>query len=680
MAREHFALHYHAAAYRLIDHLRRVEGLDSAFGRYPFLRRHLEAVAPWLPEELGWEQAPAWWEGELPAWESTVPEGGESALPLLALARNGGLDPGARLALMVCGLVEEDPRFGHVFADLQAPSAERRPCLDTVNAVSGSPGAVLIRHGLVEVANREAPRASWILRVVPDLWEVLRGDGEPALAPGLLHIPRREAEPIAELLVGARVADWLPQVPPLLAAGEASAVVLRGMRGSDRRRVARALAGALGRGTLEVTAEQVTGEYGWPRIGPLATALHAIPVLVYDLYPGQAADVPALPGYAGPLLLVLGREGGLRGPAVARAVTIEIPRPSAADRLGHWRRAMNGHRCGDLEAISDQVRLPPADIRRTAETAAAIAALDGRESVTPADVRDASRTLNRQRLDTLATRLEPAGGRDRLVVTEVAGAKLLDLERRCRHRERVLDLLGPAFGEDTGGGVRALFTGPSGTGKTLAARVLAHRLGMDVYRVDLAAVVDKYVGETEKNLHRVLSRAEELDVVLLIDEGDALLGARTEVRSANDRFANLETNYLLQRLEVYQGIVVVTTNAVANVDRAFQRRMDVVVDFVEPGPAERARIWRHHLPRVHEVPPDLLDHLAARCPLTGGQIRNAALQAALLALDADGVVRAGHLEQAIATEYGKAGAVSPLDSSGLSGRSGGVLDLLEALP
>ena len=136
--------------------------------------------------------------------------------------------------------------------------------------------------------------------------------------------------------------------------------------------------------------------------------------------------------------------------------------------------------------------------------------------------------------------------------------------------------------------MRALLTGPSGTGKTLACRLLAAELDKDLYRVDLAAVVDKYVGETEKNLDRILSTAEELDVVLLIDEGDSLLGNRTEVRTANDRFANLETNYLLQRLESYQGIVVVTTNAPDRIDPAFQRRMDVVLQLVEPGPSPSA--------------------------------------------------------------------------------------------
>jgi SpoVK/Ycf46/Vps4 family AAA+-type ATPase len=222
--------------------------------------------------------------------------------------------------------------------------------------------------------------------------------------------------------------------------------------------------------------------------------------------------------------------------------------------------------------------------------------------VTLADVQEACRALNRQLLDTLATHLEGDGlSWQMLVVSDGVAERLGELERRCRHRERLPERLGPAFGVGGNRGVRALLTGPSGAGKTLAARILAAELGMDLYRVDLAAVVNKYIGETEKNLHRVLSTAEDLDVVLLLDEGDALLGSRTEVRTANDRYANLETNYLLQRLESYQGIVLITTNAAENIDSAFQRRMDVVLNFTAPQAEERWHIWRLHLPPGHAV-------------------------------------------------------------------------------
>ncbi|MEI2692753.1 MAG: ATP-binding protein [Anaerolineae bacterium] len=306
--------------------------------------------------------------------------------------------------------------------------------------------------------------------------------------------------------------------------------------------------------------------------------------------------------------------------------------------------------------------------------------------MTLADVQEACRALNRQLLDTLAAHLEGDGlSWGMLVVSDGVAERLGELERRCRHRERLLERLGPAFGAGGNRGVRALLTGPSGAGKTLAARILAAELGMDLYRVDLAAVVNKYIGETEKNLHRVLSTAEDLDVVLLLDEGDALLGSRTEVRTANDRYANLETNYLLQRLENYQGIVLITTNAAENIDNAFQRRMDVVLNFTAPQAEERWRIWQLHLPPAHAVDSATLERVTARCALTGGQIRNAAQLATLLALDSPlGIVTESQLEQAVHSEYRKAGATSPLGqpSNGTRNgrpRGGGVAALVDAL-
>ena len=209
------------------------------------------------------------------------------------------------------------------------------------------------------------------------------------------------------------------------------------------------------------------------------------------------------------------------------------------------------------------------------------------------------------------------------------------------------------------GGISVLFAGPSGTGKTMAAEVLAVRLGLPMYRIDLSQVVNKYIGETEKNLGRVLARAEDLDVVLLLDEGDALLGRRTDVKSSNDRWANLETNYLLQRLESYAGIVIITTNAARHIDPAFRRRMDAVASFALPDAEARWQLWQLHLPADHGVPADVLENVSVRHAFTGGQIRVASITATLLALGAQTPVGAIELAAAIEGEYRKAGASIP---------------------
>jgi ATPase family associated with various cellular activities (AAA) len=472
----------------------------------------------------------------------------------------------------------------------------------------------------------------------------------------------------------------LGRLPQLLAAGRTQTLVLRAAPGAEPEEVCGAVARGLGRALVVVEGEALAEEEARTLLGPLATLAHALPVLTYDLGPGETAEPPPPAGYAGPLAVVLGLEGGLGTRAAEGAVTLVLPTPRAGLRERSWRLALDGRPAEDLPAIAERFQLAGGFIRRAAEIAAAHAALDGREAVALGDVQEAARALNRQLLDTLADRLEAAGAWSDLVAGDSTRAKLSELESRCRHRERLLDRVGRGFRASGNRGVRALFTGASGTGKTLAARILAAELGLDVYRVDLAAVINKYIGETEKNLHRVLSRAEALDVVLLLDEGDALLGNRTEVRSANDRYANLETNYLLQRLETYQGIVVVTTNLGENIDSAFQRRMDVVVPFFPPQAEERWRILDLHLPPDHAVEAAFLERLAVACALTGGQLRNAALNAALFALeDGGGAVTTAHLEEGVRSEYRKAGAAYPLAHEGFGDGSGGVAAFVAAL-
>jgi SpoVK/Ycf46/Vps4 family AAA+-type ATPase len=392
--------------------------------------------------------------------------------------------------------------------------------------------------------------------------------------------------------------------------------------------------------------------------------LFAAPVVELDLPPGETAVVPRPRAWCGPLVAVLGTTGGIDRSEHARAVSIDLPLLDAALRAERWRLVLGDALAEDVDTIATACRLQGAHIDRVAPAARATAAIEGAQTLRLEHVQAAAGELQRQLLDTLAVKLDVAGSWGDVVVGDFTAAKLAELEARCRHRDRLGSSLGEAYGAGTGTGVRALFTGASGTGKTLAARVLAAQLGLDVYRVDLAAIVNKYVGETEKNLHRVLSTAEELDVVLLIDEGDSLLGRRTEVRSSNDRFANLETNYLLQLLEHHRGIVVATTNAADHIDPAFQRRMDVVVTFQPPTPRERAEIWRLHLPADHLVPDEHLVDVATRCAMTGGQIRNAVIHAVLLALEEDRPVSVRHVDRAVASEYQKAGAASPFDPSG----------------
>ncbi len=218
------------------------------------------------------------------------------------------------------------------------------------------------------------------------------------------------------------------------------------------------------------------------------------------------------------------------------------------------------------------------------------AALDGR-AVEPDDLRAAVRAQNGAGLDRLARRVEPGVGWNDLVLPPTTHRRLRELALRARHRERVLGQWGMRPGGGRGRGVVALFAGESGTGKTMSAEVVAADLGMDLYVVDLSTVVDKYIGETEKNLERIFTGASAVNAVLLFDEADAIFGKRSEVKDAHDRHANIESAYLLQRMESFDGIAVLTTNLRANLDEAFTRRLDVVADFPVPNAEQRLALW-----------------------------------------------------------------------------------------
>jgi hypothetical protein len=567
------------------------------------------------------------------------------------------------MAMFLAALAEDDSRFGHVWAHLNGGVA-RRPTFETLTAIVGrvagsvDPRRELVRAielGLLTVLDDAGPRSEWVISTAREVWDVARG-GWPAT---IRHEPASSLPAFDDLVLDPTTAARCHRIADRW--GELDLVVVRGSVGSDRLAVVGAIAREANCGVVRT---DIADGPSWQRVGAIAAALRAVPVVEVELAPGETAVVPRPAALAGPIVVVAGSTGGVDRSGHERAVMIEVPLLDQGQRVGRWSRAFGGTPVDDLEEIARAFRLQGSHIERVARAAVALAAIDGAPGVRQEHVRTAADELHRQLLDSLAGRLEVAGCWDDVVVGDFTALKLDELEARCRHRDALGASLGAAYGVGTGVGVRALFSGGSGTGKTLAARVLGSRLGLDVYRVDLAAIVNKYVGETEKNLHRILTTAEELDVVLLIDEGDSLLGRRTEVRTANDRFANLETNYLLQRLEHYRGIVVITTNAADHIDPAFQRRMDVVVSFLPPTPRERVEIWRLHLPDDHQVPESLLVELSHRCAMNGGQIRNAVLHAVLISLGQQRPVDAAHLEQAVASEYQKAGAASPYDPNG----------------
>jgi ATPase family associated with various cellular activities (AAA) len=673
-AESHFRLFYYTAVLCIISHLHRLARAGGAdlLRLYEFLKGYEDELRASAGVEAGVGGVMQTWWARLDEWESST----RARLPLRELALRLSLSRREQVALVLAGLVEEDIRFGSLFAALQEPLPARRPCLGLLCALAeggGSEGGDgdwwataqrLTGAGLLVAENQAAPRAEWILRVPSQVWDAVRGRAVRQVGARCRLQSRREFMPLKELTLDESLRASLCRIPAVVARGQLRAVILRGMADSGRRGVMGALARAMRRDVLfyDMRTPAAGEEDVWPLVGPLAALTGAFPVVAVDPAPGETVELQPLKGYDGALGVVMRREGGVGGEPVEHAVTLTLPSPAATHRESAWRRALGPHAGEDIGEIVERHLLPLGNVERAARISAGYALLGRRDSVTAADVQLACRALNRQKLDTLAQRLEVSGGWGDLVISEATAAELAELETRCRQRERLLAHLGAGLRGSTNCGVRALFNGPSGTGKTLAAKILASVLRKDVYRVDLASVVNKYIGETEKNLSQLLARAEELDVMLLVDEGDALMSNRTAVKSANDRYANLETNYLLQRLESYEGIVVVTTNAGNRIDVAFQRRFDITTNFYPPDTNERMLIWRLHLPAAHTVSDARLREVAHHCALTGGQICNAALHATLLAVECGrgGQVSDADLEAAVRREYRKAGASCPL--------------------
>jgi len=661
----HFRLYLFGVVMQVLRYAVETRGSwEAVFKEYPFLAGYYQELTSQKGlTGMSLEEASEFWRELVLEQEETT----NARLPIRALCMAYGLDYDSMLLLMSVGLVEEDARFGAMFEAMQVVPGQSRPTVgllrelwqDALGEVS-VPLRLLRECGLVRVANPESPRVEWSLTVPGPLWDALRGEVQQSPAQWARYHAPGELTPLEDLVIGEELRRSLDALPALVASGEVRTLVVRGPQHNGRRTLFGALARALGRGVLEVEGACKAEDERWHMLGPLAALLDAVPLVALEVPPGETFDLPRMRGDRAPLGVVLGRQGGLGGAGVERSLTftLEMPSPDARRRL--WARGFAGGDCADAEEIVRRFRMTSGNVKRAAGLAATCAALEGRSNITSADVQLASRALNRQALDTLATRVVAAGDWGHLAAGAEMQRELADLERRCRHRERLREHVGESLGRQLNCGVRALFSGPSGTGKTLAARLLAAALQMDLYRLDLSSVVNKYIGETEKSLNQVFARTEELDVILLIDEGDALLTQRTSVHTSNDRYANLETNYLLQRLECYEGIVLVTTNAGERIDSAFQRRMDVVIDFRAPEPAERWKIWQLHLPEMHAVERQSLEEVSHRCALTGGQIRNAVLHASLLALDDGGQITSVHLEEAVRREYRKAGAVCPL--------------------
>ncbi|MFF4101586.1 ATP-binding protein [Streptomyces sp. NPDC001903] len=519
-----------------------------------------------------------------------------------------------------------------------------------------------VRAGVLELAG-DGPFHERSLTLADGLWEALHG--YPARPSAL-----EETDPGPPV---AGLDDWLelPESVRAVAAlrSREPRILLVGAR-DETIALSRcaALAHAAGLGLLAArTRSEDPRAMGL--LGLHAAVRGAVPLLVVPAPQGGAAGpvTPAVARIPGPLL-VCAAPGTVRPGPQRPVLTVPVGPIGTADRRTAWRAALPQapERAPELAARHPLDPALTAQVALDVHSRAALAPGAGQGGAGP-DVSGAIRARAGALLPSGVDLLSPRARWPRLVLGGEADGQLRDAVARLRHQALVLDDWRLREAARAARGVRLLLTGPPGTGKSLAAEVLATEAGRDLLVVDGSELVSKYIGETEKNLAACFEVAERTQAVFLLDEADALFATRTEVSEANDRFANMETAYLLQRLDRFDGLAVLTTNLRQNIDAAFIRRMDFVVEFPLPDEAGRYRMWELHLPRpLLDADVDLAG-LARHYPVPGGWIRNAAIGAAFRAADDGGAVRQGHLVDAMRREYGKAGRPFPGEPAGPAG-------------
>jgi hypothetical protein len=563
--------------------------------------------------------------------------------------------------LAVCAATELNPRYGRLYAYLQDDVTRKLPSPRLV-------GQLLEGEGLSPADVMGAFDADGKLRHLGALR--LLGDAQTPLA----ERPVKVADRLAAVLLGGRMdespqptrlrmierpvhdpgrTDAVETLAALLARPSHLPVVLAGPDADSL------LATALQRPLVAVHVRDLDQRDVMAEAALIA-ALEDRPVIFEGLEDIEPADrarlLRAIETRPERTILAAPTRTAALALGERTVLLVEAPSPSFAERRQAWADLTGTPETGDVAA---KFRLSMTQIVEAAEVSRLSAAARGAQTPEPSDLDLGARQASSSRLGELAARLPPGFRWEDLVVPERQRELLQSISAYLRHRDRVLSDWGYEKTVARSQGLKVLFAGESGTGKTMAAQVLAAELGLEIFRVDLATTVSKYIGETEKNLDRIFGAAEGSNAILFFDEADALFGKRSEVGDSHDRYANIEVAYLLQKMEGYPGAVILATNFRRNIDDAFVRRLDFVIDFPFPEPEDRRRIWERVLPDEAPRADDVdLDFLSEKFKLSGGAIRNCSLAAAFQAADDDGPISMRHLVRAVAQEYGKQGRLT----------------------
>ena len=601
--------------------------------------------------------------------------------------------------------VELESRYARIFGYLHDDLTRWRPspglvieCLYSpaeriLKRMPFLPGSRLMRRGILSVADGRDASLSSGLAINPDVLGFITGDAnndaeaEPVrcfAADGqrdgdlwktfLSHECCSKAARLAELFLEEKRRNIEGEQPGI---DQGWICILDGERGSGRGMLADLICERLGQRAIAIGLEAHHEEGSAIRIKKcfLQAAIRSAPVLVVgyeDPVPGaersgiMAVLSKELDGFEGLAIISGNRPDKLLATLRVQKHTaiIEIPQADYAARKRIWQdllgREFDEHSASELAA---RFRLTPGRMLDAYASALSQAALEEKEAPDISDIYEACRRESSRNLSSLAKRIEPRRRLEEIVLPQDKIEQLLEIKSHIKNKGLVYQDWGFERKLSLGRGLNVLFSGSSGTGKTMAAEALAGELGLDLYKIDLSMVVSKYIGETEKNLKRIFDEAHVSNAILFFDEADAIFGKRSEVRDAHDRYANIEISYLLQKMEEHEGIVILASNLSRNMDDAFLRRMHFAVEFPFPEEDYRLQIWKTLLPSEAPRDDDLdLEFLAEKLKLAGGNIKNILVAAAFLAAEDGGRIGMKHLVNAAWKEMRKIGRVcSPAD-------------------
>lgn len=666
-----------------------------------------EEVDALLKQPLG---QPLWAKGQAAAGDTTAPL--ETSRRQINLRKQESLRRGTELRLermeqlfgleplevdvvLVCLSVELDLRYERLYAYLQDDVTKKRPSVDLVCSLLAPSAAAKFKARacfgakaplldndlleLIEDSNQShPPLLAKYLKVNNRIVAYLLGSAEldEKIQPiALLRDPEQSVDDIlANNAVKSRLDRFLDNTPAM----GANVVHLRGPYGVGRRSTAETLCRERGLRLLVVDIGQLVGQDSSACIKRLRlihreaklqqaavywqnfdTLLKDQNKVLLQAFLRNFKHWPALTFLAGDIPWEPADQ--LSGAAFA---SIHVPRPTFSERLSIWYQALKGYQLDNAEetisAIGTKFKFTGGQILDAAVTAGNLARLQesASEKLSSDDLYQACRLHSNQKLASLARKITPRYTWNDIILPADRLEQLREICNQVKYREQVYGEWGFDRKLSLGKGLSALFAGPSGTGKTMAAEIITKELGLELYKIDLSTVISKYIGETEKNLAQIFCEAETSNAILFFDEADALFGKRSEVKDSHDRYANIETGYLLQRLEEYAGIAILATNLRKNMDDAFVRRIGFTIAFPFPTVANRRRIWESIWPVQTPREPDLdFDYMAHEFEISGGNIKNIVLAAAFLAASDNRPVTNDHLLRAARREYQKMGKV-----------------------